>query len=124
MSDTSAERFFEELGTAKVRLLQNTSGTVLVEIRGGARAERWYLTIHRGEVSVARSGRDPDCVIRTDKETFESILSGRLNAMAALLRGLLEVEGKVSLLAALQALFRPSAGASEQREAMHVGRRG
>jgi putative sterol carrier protein len=124
MPDISVEQFFEELGEAHVRLLQNTSGTVLVELRGGPRTERWYVNIRRGEVGVARSGRDPDCVIRTDRTTLEAILSGRLNAMPALLRGLLEVEGKVNLLAALQALFRPSAGATEQREHVHAGRRG
>jgi len=124
MPEKSVEQFFEGVADAKVRLLQNTSGTVLVEIRGGQRTERWYVNIRRGDVSVARSGRDPDCIVRSDRATFEAVLSGRLNAMPALLRGLLEVEGKVNLLAALQALFRPSAGADEPRVATHAGRRG
>jgi putative sterol carrier protein len=124
MAGISAEQFFDDLENEKVRLLQNTSGTVLIEVRGGPRVERWYLTIRRGEVSVARSGRDPDCVIRASRETFEAVLSGKMSAMPALLRGLLEVDGKVNLLAALQGLFRPSAGAAEPREAGYAGRRG
>ena len=108
-----------------MQLLEGRSGTVLVELKNGEKAEakRWYVTIHRGDVSVSRSGSKPDCVLRTDSKTFEAIVTGKLNAMPALLRGLVEMEGRVDLMVALQTLFRPSAGAADQRTAGYAGRR-
>ena len=117
------DRFFSQLSEPKhVRILERTAGTILAEIKDGKRTQRWYVTIHKGEVSVSRSGSKPDCVIRTDGATFDAILTGKLNAMPALLRGLLDVEGDVALLAALQALFRPSSGATDVQAAGYARR--
>ena len=117
------DRFFAQLGEAThVKLLEGTTGTILAEITEGKRTERWYVTIHRGDVTVSRTGSSPDCVIRTDGDTFDGILTGKLNAMPALLRGLLDVEGKVALLAALQALFHPSSGAVGEQVAGYARR--
>jgi putative sterol carrier protein len=115
--------FFEELGEKRnVRLLEGASGTLLAEITDGKDVERWYVTIKRGDVSVSRKGSAPDCIIRADRDTFEAILTGRMNALPAVLRGKLEVEGRVSLLLALQSVFRPSAGAVDQPVAGYAGR--
>ncbi len=46
-----------------------------------------------------------DCVISADIGTFDEIISGRMNAMAAVLRGAVGITGKVVLLTALQRLF-------------------
>ena len=51
-----------------------------------------------------------DCVLSADIATVDAILTGKMNAMAAVLRGALEVEGKVVLLTALQRLFPGSEG--------------
>jgi putative sterol carrier protein len=121
-----AERFFTELaGRGHARLLEGTSGTLLVELGEGEKAptERWFVTIKRGDVSVSREGPEADCVLWTSPATFEAILDGRLNAFSAMLRGLLEAEGRIHLLVALQALFRPSVGADEQRPAGFTGGR-
>ncbi len=108
------ERFFEELGKqGHVPLLEATSGTVLMEIKDDDRRERWYVTIHRGDVGVSHEGAAPDCVIKTDGSTFDAIVAGETSTMPAVLRGLLEVEGKVGLLVALQAVFKPSTGTAE-----------
>ncbi len=121
-----ADLFFEGIGKGRhIELLEGRSGTVLVELKDGEKAEakRWYITIHRGDVSVSRSGSKPDCVLRIDSKTFEAMVAGKLNAMPALLRGLATVDGKVELMVALQTLFRPSAGASDLRTAGYAGRR-
>ena len=120
----AVEQFFAELGQRKhVRLLEGTTGTVLVELREGDRNERWYVSVKRGDVTISRRGSAPDCVVRTEASTFKAIVAGKLNAMAAVLRGQLEVEGKIRLLVALQALFKPSTGAVEQPAAGYAGRR-
>jgi putative sterol carrier protein len=122
MSDQAA-RFFEDLGRQRhVRLLEGTTGTVLLEITDGKEAERRYVAIKRGDVSVSGKGPDPDCTIRTDAETFRAIVGGQMNAIAAVLRGKVEVDGRVSLLVALQSLFLPSPGAADQPAAGYAGR--
>jgi len=122
MSETR-ERFFAQLGTTThIGLLEGTSGTVLAEIKDGKQTEKLYVNIHHGDVTASRTGSAPDCVIRTNGATFDAILNGKLNAMAAMLRGLLEVEGNVGMLAAMQALFRPSTGAAGERAAGYARR--
>ena len=51
-----------------------------------------------------------DCVIRSDHGVFENVMSGDLNAMVAYLRGLMVLEGDVSLLVRFQRLFPPPKG--------------
>lgn len=119
------ELFFQELGkTRHVQLLEGRSGTVLVELKNGEKGEsqRWYVNIHRGDVSVSRSGSNPDTIVRTDGKTFDAIVAGKTNTLPALLRGLVEVEGKVDLMVALQTLYRPSTGAPDQRTAGYARR--
>ena len=109
------DRFFEEIGKrGHERLLEGTSGVVLAEIRDGEQAERWFVTIHRGDISVSRKGVAPDCVIRADGPTFDAVVWGKTSIMPAVLRGLVEVEGKVNLLVGIQALYEPSSGAATQ----------
>ena len=118
------ERFFAQIGKqGHIRLLEHASGTVFVELKDGGPAERWYVTIHRGDVSVSHKGTDPDCTIRTDGETFDAIIAGKLSTMPAMLRGLVEVEGKINLLVALGALFQPRQGAAERPQAGYARRR-
>jgi putative sterol carrier protein len=71
------------------------------------------VTIRRGDVSVSHKGTAPDCTIRTDGATFDAIIAGKISAMPAMLRGLLEIEGRINLLVGLQALFQPSEGATK-----------
>jgi putative sterol carrier protein len=77
----------------------------------------------KGMVTVSREDEEPDCVVSGDRATFEAILSGRANAMAALLRGALRVRGKVVLLTALQRLFPGSPGADGLPSAGYAERR-
>ena len=81
------------------------------DVRDGDRVDEWYLTIAKGVVRVAPEGDAPDCVVTGDVVTFDAVLNGKANAMAALLRGALDAQGKVVLLTALQRLFPGSPGA-------------
>ncbi len=51
-------------------------------------------------------------MLRTKASTFKAIRTGQLNLLAAILRGLLTIEGKIALAVALQGLFDPSKGAA------------
>jgi putative sterol carrier protein len=54
---------------------------------------------------VSHANAKADCVVRMDQALFEQIVTGRENATAALLRGLVTVEGKPQLLVLFQRLF-------------------
>jgi len=103
--ETLAERSQEQPITA-------FNGIVRFDVRDGDRVEKWYLTITKGVVTVAREGGEPDCVLAGDVTTFDAVLSGKANAMAAILRGALVPRGKFVLLTALQRLFPGSPGAA------------
>ena len=87
------------------------NGVVRFDVDVGGRTDSWCLTIVKGVVTVSRKGGEPDCVVTGDVATFDAVLSGKANAMAALLRGALDVHGKFVLLTSLQRLFPSSPGA-------------
>jgi len=102
--DALAERSLEHPAAA-------FNGVVRFDVDADGRTESWCLTIVKGVVTVSRKGSEPDCVVTGDVATFDAVLSGKANAMAALLRGALQVRGKFVLLTALQRLFPGSPGA-------------
>jgi putative sterol carrier protein len=116
------KRFFAALANEQQPLLRTTSGTMRCDLEDGERTEYWYVTIKKGDVTVSHKRAAADCVVSTDLATFEAILRGEMNAMAAVLRGLVSIQGRVRLVVALQALFTPSAGAPSQQVAGYAGR--
>jgi hypothetical protein len=86
-------------------------GVLRMDVQEGDAVEHWYLTMKKGSLKVAQDGGEPDCVVWGDRATFEAILTGKANAMAALLRGALHARGKAVLLTAVQRLFPGSPGA-------------
>jgi len=101
------ERFFAAITAyGHAPLLRKASGTTRFEIVDGKRTSRWFVTVDRGDLSVSRRYADePDCVVRGDKALFERIVSGKANAVAAVLRGDLAIDGDWRLLVWMQRLF-------------------
>ena len=101
------QRFFTELAAREHEpLLRNASGSTRLEVLDGRRTRRWTVRIEHGDIVVVPTGNEPvDCVIRADKALFDKIARGRENAVAAVLRGDLEVEGDWRLLVRMQRLF-------------------
>ena len=120
------ERFFDavaEFGYAP--LLRKAEGTTRFEIVDGKRTSRWFVTVTKGHMSVSRRGvGDPDCAIRADKALFEKIASGKVNAVAAVLRGDLAIEGVWRLLVWMQRLFPGQRRPRRARTASYARRRG
>jgi putative sterol carrier protein len=97
---------FVGLGEAgHVPLLKQASGTMLFELLGDQRMERWRVIVERGQVSVARGNGPADCVLRADRKLFARMAAGRVNAFAAVLRGEVTVEGDPRLLVLFQRLL-------------------
>lgn len=67
-----------------------------------ASGEHWHVTINDGDVEVTRQLEPADAVVHVARPTFEAIVTGRLNAQAALLRGLLTCEGSMAALMMFQ----------------------
>ena len=82
----------------------------------GRKTDRWYVTIDNGDIGVTRQPSHADCVIRADKALFDKMAGGKVNAVAAVLRGDLEVEGDWRLLVRMQRLF-PGPRSSRRKRA-------
>ncbi len=99
-------RFFDELATrGNEPLLRKASGSMRFDIVGGRRTRRWLVTVDHGTIGVTAGGAAASCVVRVDQVVFDKIVTGRLNAVAAVLRGDIAVEGDWRLLVRIQRLF-------------------
>ena len=104
-SDATA-RFIAELAErGDEPLLRKASGSMRFDILVGRRTRRWLVSVDKGALAVTEGAAEATCVIRYDQAVFERVASGRLNAVAAVLRGELVVDGDWRLLVRLQRLF-------------------
>jgi putative sterol carrier protein len=103
---SAPDAFFGEL-TSRGRepLLKSASGALRFDLLDGERIEHWYVTMHEGDVTVSRKKGRADAVLRLERSTFDGLVSGRINAMAATLRGDLVPEGDLGLVLLFQRLF-------------------
>lgn len=98
--------FFEALAKrGQEPILASTSGTLRFEIRSGGRRTYWYVAISKGGVTASRTAAEADAVVRCDKVLFDGMATGRVNAIAAMLRGVLQAEGDLGLVMSFQRLF-------------------
>jgi putative sterol carrier protein len=105
MPEATAE-FFERLGrTGHEPLLEKATGRIRFELVNGKQTERWLVTLDKGDVAVSHKSGQTDCNVRTSKALFEEIVTGRENAMAAVLRGAVEVDGRPELLMLFQRIL-------------------
>jgi predicted lipid carrier protein YhbT len=114
MADATAE-FFEALGSrGHEPLLERATGTMRFDLREGKKIDRWLISVVKGDIVVSRRNARADAVLSTDKALFERIARGESNALAAMLREEVDVEGDVRLLVAFQRLL-PGATRSRKR---------
>jgi putative sterol carrier protein len=122
--DNVISSFFESLTGPHVELPKTISGALRFDLENG-RSEHWRVTFDKGMVSTSSSDAAADCIAHSSKETMAAIIQGTDNAMAALLRGTITVEGKTLLLALFRNLLtKPTAGPKvTQRVGKNTGRR-
>lgn len=117
------EEFFERLsGDGPWTLPRRASGSLRIDLASGATTERWFLTIGKDAVSVSHRNAKADAVIRTSKDLFEGMVTGRVNAMAGALRGVVSLEGDPTLLVLFQRAL-PGPPAPANRGSTTKGRR-
>jgi hypothetical protein len=109
------EEFFERLTRSVPDRLRRADGSLRIDLTSGTTTERWFVTMHGGDVSVSHRNAKADSVIRTSKDQFEGMITGTVNAMSAALRGVVSLEGDPTLLVLFQrALPGPPSTATGQ----------
>jgi putative sterol carrier protein len=110
------ESYFAELDRqGRMPALARANGTIRFDLTGGP-AQPWYVDIDRGDVTVSHADAEADCVVRMDRGLLDLLVEGRLNPMAALLRGDLTIEGDAQLLVLAQRMFpMPAPETAEER---------
>ena len=121
-ADTAGEFFAGLAERGREPLLQNVSGTLRIDLVDGERIEHWYLDIKNGRVAVSRKDAEADAMLRTAKDLFEGMAAGKVNAMAATLRGALALQGDYALFISFQRLF-PGPAASREKAGLASGER-
>jgi len=122
-ADATTE-FFGELGKREHEpSLERVTATFRFDLVDGAKTNRWFLAVTKGDLAVSRQNRKTDCVLRADKGLFDRLASGEQNAMAAALRGELVLEGDMTQLVQAQRLFPGPAPSGKSRRAAASGRR-
>lgn len=105
MADAIAA-FFEGLRARGYEpLFRRGNGTIRFDLHQKGKTDRWLVSMSRGTVVVRHGGRTADCVVAADRSLFAKIVRGRVNAMAAVLRGAVTIDGDPSLLTQFQRLF-------------------
>ena len=103
--------------------LDRTNGTVRFDLDRNGRAEHWFLEIRRGTFALSRGAGAADCVVRGTADVMDDIASGRTNALTAMLRGELSLEGDRRLIVRVQRLFPEPIGRRTTDSSRVVGRR-
>ena len=91
-------QFFDDLARpGHLATFESESATIRLDVPGDdARTDRWFLTIHDGDVSVSHNRGPADAVVTIGRPSAVKMVTGRLNAQAAILRGLLTCEGSMA----------------------------
>jgi len=110
--DDATADFFGGLATrGEEPLLRAVSGTLRFDLRVGRRVEHWYVAVRRGAVTVSHEDAPADLIVRVERSLFDGMAEGRVNPIAALLRGTVDTEGDLGLLMRFQRLLPGPPGA-------------
>ena len=105
MTDATTEFFSALEARHHEPLLEKQSGTLRFDLTSGKKTTRWLIEIEDGDVSISHRNAKADCVVRAKKSLFDGIATGQQNAMAAVLRGEVDIDGERTLLVRFQKLF-------------------
>ena len=123
MADMTAEFFNALAERGHEPLLEKATGTMRFDLTDGKRIDRWLVAVTKGDIVVSRRNVRADAVVVADKALFERIASGEANAMAAMLRGEMGVDGDVRLVMAFQRLLPGPQRARKRRRPTPAARR-
>ena len=124
MADPTSDFFDALKGRGQEPLLRKASGTLRFDVADGKRTERWLVVLQKGDIDVSRRNARADCVVSADRALFERIASGEANALTAMLREEVNVEGDINLLVLFQRLLPgPPRARKRRRTSRPAGRK-
>ena len=105
---TPTEEFFDRLSrTSHDPRLAKARGTLRVDLTEGNRTEHWHVAVLHGDLAVSRDDGPADGVLRAERPVFDQLVSGEMNPMAAILRGVVSYEGDPQFAVLFRRLFTP-----------------
>jgi putative sterol carrier protein len=120
---SATEQFFAGLADRRHEpLLGSAAGTLRFDLANDGRTDHWLVRIAKGGLRISRGRSRADCTVLVNADQFEAIVTGRLNAMTAMLRGVLAVDGDYGLLVRFQRLFPPPVAAPAGSRERTAGR--
>jgi hypothetical protein len=109
MTADPISQFFANLAApGHLATFEGHSATLRFDVHDGGQVQHWYVAVSNGDVAVTRQNavtrqsKGADAVIHVERPPFEAIVTGRMNAVAALLRGVLTCEGSMAALMMFQ----------------------
>jgi len=121
-ADDPTHEFFDGLAArGHEPLLENASGSIRFDLTGGKNVDHWVVKLKKGAVAVSQKDGKADATVSSDRAFFDRLIQGRENAMAATLRGVLNVKGDLGLVLTFQRIFPGPPGS--QRRARTAARR-
>jgi putative sterol carrier protein len=121
MSDPTEEFFAELDSRGHEPMLRKATGSLRFDLVDGTNESHWSVAVKKGDVSVSQTNAEAECVVTTDRPLFNAIVRGERNAMAAILRGEIGVDGDRELLVLFQRVFAGPAESIRRREVVVAG---
>ena len=101
-ADPIADFFAILAEPGRISTFEGESASLRFDVRDGAAIRRWHVQVADGNVTVSHANSPADAVVHVKRPHLEAMVTGRLNAQAALLRGLLTCEGNIAALIMFQ----------------------
>jgi len=111
-SGFAAEKVFAELEKQKsADLVKKVNSIFRFDVTKGSEKRSWLLDLKNGSgaVSAAKEDTKADCIIAISDEHFVQLMSGKLNAQQAFMKGQIRIKGNMLLAQKLQLLQPPKA---------------
>jgi SCP-2 sterol transfer family len=97
------DQFFTTLAApGHISTFEGESASLRFDVGDAADNKHWHVQVADGDVTVSHANSPADAVVHVDRPHLEAMVTGRLNAQAALLRGLLTCEGSIAALLMFQ----------------------
>jgi hypothetical protein len=109
--------FFDQLGRrGHEPVLEEADGIIRFDLRDEHGIDHWFVLIRNGDVQVSREDHPADCIVYTDRATFDMMVTGQLQTIPAWLRNLFWVEGDPVLWRSFHGILPGPAIAHDPRD--------
>ncbi|MFF5173907.1 SCP2 sterol-binding domain-containing protein [Micromonospora sp. NPDC000089] len=113
----ATEQFFASLPARAPAVLRSPiSGTIQIDLTTGSRTEHWLVRLGPGRAAVERARGPADSIWTSSADLFDRLVTGRAQAISAVLRNESTFSGNVTLFLVFRHFFPDPPGARDPRE--------